>query len=119
MAREAVIVAGARTAVGKAKRGATRHTRPDEMGAAVVRELMRRVEGKLSAEEIDDVIIGCAIPESSQGLNLARIIALRAGLPDSVPGVTVNRFCSSGLQTIAMAAQGILAGTCDTVIAGG
>ncbi len=119
MAREAVIVAGARTAVGKAKRGATRHMRPDEMGAAVVRELMRRVEGKLSAEEIDDVIIGCAIPESSQGLNLARIIALRAGLPDSVPGVTVNRFCSSGLQTIAMAAQGILAGTCDTVIAGG
>ena len=119
MAREAVIVAGARTAVGKAKRGTTRHMRPDEMGAAVVKELMRRVEGKLTPEDIDDVIIGCAIPESSQGLNTARIIALRAGLPDSVPGVTVNRFCSSGLQTIAMAAESIIAGTNDTIIAGG
>ncbi len=119
MAREAVIVAGARTAVGKAKRGTTRHVRPDEMGAAVVRVLMRRVEGKLTAGDIDDVIMGCAIPESSQGLNMARIIALRAGLPDSVPGVTVNRFCSSGLQTIAMAAESVIAGTNDTIIAGG
>jgi acetyl-CoA acyltransferase len=93
--------------------------RPDEMGAAVVKELMRRVEGKLTPEDIDDVIIGCAIPESSQGLNMARIIALRAGLPDSVPGVTVNRFCSSGLQTIAMAAESIIAGTNDAIIAGG
>lgn len=117
--REAVIVAGARTAVGKAKRGTTRNLRPDEMGAAVVKELMRRVEGKLKPEDIDDVIIGCAIPESSQGLNMARIIALRAGLPDSIPGVTVNRFCSSGLQTIASAAESIIAGTNDVVIAGG
>lgn len=117
--REAVIVAGTRTAVGKARRGTTRHVRPDDMGAAVVRELMRCVEGRLAPADIDDVVIGCAIPESSQGLNLARLIALRAGLPESVPGVTVNRFCSSGLQTIAMAAESIIAGTNDAIIAGG
>jgi acetyl-CoA acyltransferase len=119
MTREAVIVAGARTAVGKAKRGTTKNLRPDEMGAAVVREVMHRTEGKLNPEEIDDVVIGCAIPESSQGMNLARIIALRAGLPDSVPAVTVNRFCSSGLQSIAMAAESIIAGRAESVIAGG
>ena len=119
MSREAVIVGGVRTAVGKARRGMAQHWRPDEMGAAVVREVLRRTEGKLNPEDVDDVIIGCALPESSQGLNMARVIALRAGLPDSVPAVTVNRFCSSGLQTVAMAAERILAGGAETIIAGG
>ncbi len=117
--REAVIVAGVRTAVGKSRRGATRNWRPDDMGAIVIRELMHRTEGKLDSTEIDDVIMGCAMPEASQGMNLARIISLNAGLPDYVPAVTVNRFCSSGLQTIAMAAERIIAGGADIIIAGG
>ena len=119
MQREAVIVAGARTAVGKSRRGAARNWRAEEMGAAVIRDLLGRVEGRLRPEDVDDVVIGCAIPEASQGLNMARVIALRAGLPESVPAVTVNRFCSSGLQAIAMAAERILAGGAETVIAGG
>lgn len=118
MIREAVIVAASRTAVGKSKRGVTRNTRSDEMAAAVIMELLRQAEG-LDPQEIDDVIIGCAMPEGAQGLNFARTIALRAGLPVEVPGMTVNRFCSSGLQTIAMAAERIIANGADVIIAGG
>ncbi|MDW8298737.1 MAG: acetyl-CoA C-acyltransferase [Anaerolineae bacterium] len=117
--REAVIVAATRTAVGKAKRGTTQNARADELAAAVIRELMRQVEGKLDPAQIDDVIIGCAMPEGSQGLNTARVIALRAGLPADVPAQTVNRFCASGLQTIASAAERIIAGGADVIIAGG
>jgi acetyl-CoA acyltransferase len=119
MTREAVIVAAARTAVGKAKRGVTRSARSDDMAAAVVQNLMQQTEGKLDPMDVDDVIIGCAMPEGSQGLNFARVIALRAGLPVDVPGQTVNRFCSSGLQSIAMAAERIIANGADTIIAGG
>jgi len=116
--REAVIVAAARTAVGKAKKGGLAATRPDEMAAEVIRDLLKRAEG-LNPAEIDDVILGCAFPEGEQGLNMARMVALRAGLPESVPGQTVNRFCSSGLQTIAHAANAIMAGQATTIIAGG
>ncbi len=116
--KEAVIVAAVRTAVGRAPNGMLRETRPDEMTAAVIVELTRRVPG-LKSEEIEDVIIGCAFPEGEQGLNMARAAALRAGLPHSVPGQTVNRFCSSGLQTIAMAAERIMSGFADVIIAGG
>jgi acetyl-CoA acyltransferase len=116
--REAVIVAGVRTAVGKAPRGSLRTTRPDDMAAAVIEDLLRRAPA-LPAETIDDVIMGCATPEGEQGTNVARIAALRAGLPYQVPAVTVNRFCSSGSQTIAMAAERIMAGMAETVIAGG
>jgi acetyl-CoA acyltransferase len=117
--REAVIVAGARTAVGKSKRGSTSSARSDEMAASVIRDLLRQTEGKLDPTEIDDVIIGCAMPEGGQGLNFARVIALRAGLPVEIPGQTVNRFCSSGLQTIASAAESIIANGADVIIAGG
>ena len=118
MTREAVIVAGSRTAVGKSKRGTTRNWRSDEMAAEVIMDLMRKVSA-LDPAEIDDVIIGCAMPEGAQGLNFARAIALRAGLPVETPGQTVNRFCSSGLQTIAMAAERIIANGADVIIAGG
>lgn len=117
--REAVIVAATRTAVGKAKRGSTATLRPETMGATVIQELLRQVDGKLSVEDIEDVSLGCAMPEGSQGLNVARIIALQAGLPSDVPAQTVNRFCSSGLQTIASAAERIIAGGADVIIAGG
>lgn len=117
--REAVIVAGTRTAVGKAVRGSTRNARSDDMAATVLKELMRQVDGRVSPEEIDDVVMGCAMPEGSQGMNFARVIALRAGLPITVPGQTVNRFCSSGLQTIAMAANSVMANEADVIIAGG
>jgi acetyl-CoA acyltransferase len=117
--REAVIVAASRTAVGRSKKGITRNVRSDDMAAAVIRDLMQQTDNKLDPQEIDDVIIGCAMPEGSQGLNFARVIALRAGLPVDVPGQTVNRFCSSGLQTIAMAAERIIANGADTIIAGG
>jgi acetyl-CoA acyltransferase len=119
MMREAVIVAASRTAVGKAKKGVTRNARSDEMAAVVIHDLMRQTNGKLDPNEIDDVILGCAMPEGSQGLNFARVIALRAGLPVEVPAQTVNRFCSSGLQTIAMAAERIIANGADVIIAGG
>ncbi len=119
MTHEAVIVEGVRTAVGKAKKGTTRNARPDEMMATVIGELMRRTEGALKPEEVDDVEIGCAMPEASQGLNIARQVALRAGLPVSVPGMTINRFCSSGLQSIASAAYRIMAGDAEVIIAGG
>ena len=117
--REAVIVAAARTAVGKAVRGSTRNARSDEMAAAVISDLMAKTAGKLDPAEVDDVIMGCAMPEGSQGMNFARVIALRAGLPVDTPGQTVNRFCSSGLQTIALAANSIIADQADVVIAGG
>lgn len=116
--REAVIVSAARTAVGKAPRGTLRTVRPDDMGAIVVKAAIERAPG-LDPREVEDVIIGCAMPEESQGMNLGRIVAQRAGLPDSVCGVTVNRFCASGLQTIAMAAQQIITGQFDVVVAGG
>ncbi|MBD0369689.1 MAG: acetyl-CoA C-acyltransferase [Pyrinomonadaceae bacterium] len=116
--REAVIVAGVRTAVGKAPRGSLRTTRPDDMAASVIKDLLRRVPA-LQPETIDDVIIGCATPEGEQGTNVARIASLRAGLSYEVPAVTVNRFCSSGSQTIAMAAERIMAGMADCIIAGG
>lgn len=116
--REAVIVAGVRTAVGKAPKGTLKDTRPDELGAAVIQELLNRTPG-LDPNQIDDVIMGCAFPEGEQGMNVARNIVLRAGLPTTVPGMTVNRYCSSGLQTIAIAAEKIMVGFADVVIAGG
>ena len=112
---DAVIVSGIRTAVGKAPRGALRTTRPDDMAAEVIRALAKN----LDPEAIDDVILGCATPEGESGTNVARIAALRAGLPVSVPAVTVNRFCSSGSQTIAYAAERIMAGMAEQIIAGG
>src|SRR5579859_5671346 len=118
MTREAVIVAGLRTAVGKAKRGTTQNWRSDEMAAAVIKALLARLPA-LDPALVDDVVIGCAMPESSQGLNFARSIALRAGLPVEIPAQTVNRFCSSGLQTIATAAERIIANGADIIIAGG
>ena len=115
---EAVIVAAVRTAVGKAPRGTLRTTRPDDMAAAVIGDLLKRLPG-LPPETIDDVILGCATPEAESGANVARIASLRAGLPHEVPAVTVNRFCSSGSQTIAMAAERIMAGMAECIIAGG
>ena len=115
---EAVIVAGLRTAVGKAPRGSLRTTRPDDMAAEVIRGLLAQ-NPQLDPATIDDVIIGCATPEGESGMNVARIAALRAGLPDSVPAATVNRFCSSGSQTIAQGAERIMAGMAETIIAGG
>jgi len=116
--REAVLVTAVRSAVGKAPRGALKDARPDELAAQVIRAALERTPG-LEPREVDDVILGCAMPEGEQGLNVARVAALRAGLPDSVPGVTVNRFCASGLQAIAMAAERILAGWAEVVVAGG
>jgi acetyl-CoA acyltransferase len=116
--RDAVVIAATRTAIGKAKRGSLANTRPDEMAGIVIKELMSRAEG-LDPTQVDDVIMGCAFPEGEQGLNVARLSALRAGLPDSISGETVNRFCSSGLQTIAHAAYPILAGQAEVIISGG
>ena len=116
---EAVIVAASRTAVGKAVRGKTKNARSDDMMATVIKDLMDKTDGKLDPSQIDDVVVGCAMPEGSQGMNFARVIALRAGLPVDIPGQTVNRFCSSGLQTIAMAANSIRVGEADVIIAGG
>jgi acetyl-CoA acyltransferase len=117
--REAVIVAAARTAVGKSKKGTTRNLRADDMAAAVIKDLLRQTDGKLDPHLIDDVVIGCAMPEGSQGLNFARSIGLLSGLPDDVAAQTVNRFCASGLQTIASAAERIVANGADVIIAGG
>ena len=116
--REAVIVSAVRTPVGKAPGGTLRTTRPDEMAAAVIKAALARAPG-VSPEDIDDVIVGCAMPEAEQGLNVARIASLRAGLPVSAAAVTVNRFCASGLQAIAYAAERIIAGGADAIIAGG
>lgn len=115
---DAYIVAATRTACGKANRGSLRFTWPDSLGGAVVKDLLERTPG-LKPEMVEDVIIGCAFPEASQGLNIARQIGILGGLPDSVPAVTVNRFCSSGLQSIAMAAERIMLGAADVIIAGG
>ena len=116
--KEAVIVDCVRTAVGKAGRGALRNTRPDDLAAFAMEGLLGRFP-QVSRDEIDDVILGCAMPEAESGVNVARIAALRAGLPDSTPGVTINRFCSSGLQSIAMAADRIRAGGAEVILAGG
>jgi acetyl-CoA acyltransferase len=115
---EAVIVSAVRTPVGKAPNGALRATRPDDMGAVVIKELLRRVPA-VDPGEVEDVILGCAMPEAEQGLNVARIASLRAGVPVSASAVTINRFCSSGLQSIASAAERIMAGFASTIIAGG
>lgn len=117
-AREAVIVEAVRTAIGKAKRGSLVSVRSDDMAAEVIQELIRRVE-KLDPEQIDDVILGCAFPEGEQGMNMARLVTMRAGLPDSVPAETINRFCSSGLQSIIHGVDAIMAGRVQVVIAGG
>jgi acetyl-CoA acyltransferase len=115
---DAVIVSAVRTPVGKAPNGALRTTRPDEMGAVVIKEVLHRVPA-LDPGEVEDVMLGCAMPEAEQGLNVARIASLRAGVPVSASAVTINRFCSSGLQSIASAAERIIAGFGSTVIAGG
>ena len=116
--KEAVVVSAVRTAVGKAPRGILKDTRPDDVAAIIIREALSRVPG-LKAEEVDDVVLGCAFPESDQGLNLARVVAMRAGFPNTVPGQTVNRFCSSGLQAIATAAYEIMVGATEVMVAGG
>ncbi len=118
MGREAVIVSGARTAVGRSKRGTLVNYRAEDMAAAVVREAWKRA-GDLDKSIVDDVVIGCAFPEGSQGLNVARPIAMNAGFPSSVPAMTVNRFCSSGLQSIAQSCERIIAGGADIIVAGG
>ncbi len=115
---EAVIVAATRTAVGKAFKGTLRNTRPDDLAATVLKELLRRTPG-LDPNDIEDVILGCAMPEGPQGMNVARIASLRAGLPISASAMTINRFCSSGLQAIALAAERIVAGFADVIVAGG
>ncbi|HSL99477.1 MAG TPA: acetyl-CoA C-acyltransferase [Candidatus Limnocylindria bacterium] len=115
---KAYIISSVRTAVGRAYRGSLKDTRPDDLGAIAVRGAIERI-ANLDPKQVDDVILGCAMPEGEQGMNVARICALKAGLPDSVSGMTINRFCSSGLQAIAMAAEKILAGFADIIVAGG
>ena len=115
---DAVIASAVRTPAGKAPKGTLRFTRPDEMASIVIKEALRRAPG-IEAAEVDDVILGCAMPEAEQGMNVARIASLRAGLPVESSAVTVNRFCSSGLQAIAFAAERIMCGTATTIVAGG
>jgi len=115
---DAVIIDCLRTAIGKAPRGSLRNTRPDDLAAIVIRRLLEKYPA-LARPEVDDVILGCAMPEAEAGMNMARLASMRAGLPDSVPGVTINRFCSSGLQSIAMAADRIRSGGAEIIIAGG
>jgi len=116
--KEAVIVAACRTAVGKAPQGMLKDTRPEYMGTAVLSDLIKRA-GNMDPMLIDDVIIGCTFPEATQGLNLGRVLVMSLGWPDRIPGMTVNRFCSSGLQAIAIGAEKIMCGYADVVIAGG
>ncbi|NCO69285.1 MAG: acetyl-CoA C-acyltransferase, partial [Acidobacteria bacterium] len=116
--REAVIVSYARTAIGRAKKGSLKDTRPEEFAAPVLKALLARTPG-LAAAAIDDVMLGCAMPEGEQGMNLARLVALRAGFPIEVPAATSNRFCSSGSQSIAWAADVIRSGNGDVIVAGG
>ncbi|WCR24942.1 acetyl-CoA C-acyltransferase [Paenibacillus thiaminolyticus] len=116
--KEAVIVSMARTPVGRAKKGSLAQTRAEDLGRIVLEEAVRRAPG-LNKSDVEDVILGCAMPEGEQGLNMARIISLYAGYPDTVPAVTINRFCASGLQSIAFAAERIMAGGAETIIAGG
>ena len=118
MTKEAVIVSAVRTPIGKAKRGGLATVRPDDLAALVIQALLARTPS-LDPAMIDDLVIGCAFPEGEQGMNMARMIGLRAGLPDTVPAETINRFCSSGVQSIAHAAYAILAGQIDIAIAGG
>ncbi len=118
MTHEAVIVSAVRTPVGKGKRGGLATVRPDELASEVVKRLLLNTPA-LDPKDVDDVILGCAFPEGEQGLNMARMVALRAGLPDSVPGETINRYCSSGIQSIAHAAYAIQSGQMDVAIAGG
>ena len=115
---DAIIASAARTPTGKAPKGTLRTTRPDEMAAAAIRESLRRASG-IDPAEVDDVILGCAMPEAEQGMNVARIASLRAGIPVQASAVTINRFCSSGLQSIAFAAERILCGSARTIVAGG
>src|ERR1700685_478633 len=116
--REAVIVSSVRTPVGKASKGVLRATRPDDLAAVVIKEAIARAGG-LDPKEIEDVILGCAMPEAEQGMNVARIASLRAGLPVETSALTINRFCSSGLQAIAMAAERIMSGGAEAIVAGG
>ena len=115
---DAVIVSAVRTAVGKAPNGALRGTRPDELAATAIAEALRRAPG-IDSAEVDDVIVGCAMPEAEQGMNVARIASLRAGIPVGASAVTINRFCSSGLQAIAFAAERVMCGFASTIVAGG
>src|SRR6266511_1112785 len=114
---EVVIVGAARTAIGKSPRGSLRNTRPDDLAAVAIRAAVERAG--VEPGSIEDLILGCAQPELEQGLNVARIAALRAGLPMGVPGLTVNRFCASGLEAIAIVAQRIACGSAETIVAGG
>ena len=116
--QEAYIIEAKRTAVGKSGRGSLAQVRPDDLGACVIKDILKKVPN-LKTEEIDDLVIGCSFPEAEQGMNMARVIALEAGLPIDVAGVTVNRFCSSGLQAISMAADRIRLGEADIMIGGG
>src|SRR5215469_1228562 len=115
---DAVIIDCLRTAVGKAGRGALKNTRPDDLAAVVIDALLARYP-QVDKGAIDDLILGCAMPEAESGMNVARVAAMRAGLPDSTPGVTINRFCSSGVQSIAMAADRIRGGGAEIILAGG
>src|ERR1700741_862092 len=116
--RDVVLVSSVRTPVGRAFKGALRATRPDELAAVAIKGALERVP-QLDAKEIEDVILGCAMPEAEQGMNVARIASLRAGLPVEVSALTINRFCSSGLQAIAMAAERIMSGGAEVIVAGG
>src|ERR1700730_13320887 len=116
--KEAVIASSVRTAVGKAYKGTLHATRPDDLAAIAISSAIGRVPG-LDPKEIEDVVLGCAMPEGEQGMNMARIASLRAGLPVECSAMTINRFCSSGLQSIAMAAERIMAGGAETIVAGG
>jgi acetyl-CoA acyltransferase len=115
--RKAYIVSAVRTPAGKAPKGTLKDTRPDELAALVIQEAVKRAG--IEPAEVEDVILGCAFPEAEQGMNVARVSLLRAGLPYSVPGITINRFCASGLQAIAMGAERIMLGSCDVIVAGG
>src|SRR5512138_77150 len=116
--KEVFIVSGARTPVGKAPSGKLRTARPDDLAALCFKEVLKRAPA-VTANQVDDVILGCAMPEGPQGMNIARIAGQRAALPDTVPGVTINRFCASGLEAIAIGAQRILSGMAEVIIAGG
>src|SRR5499433_3049145 len=116
--QDAVIVSATRTAVGRAPNGSLKTVRPDEMAAAVISESLARAPG-VQPSDVEDVILGCAMPEAEQGLNVARIASLRAGIPVSASAVTINRFCSSGLQAIAFAAERIMVGSARAIVAGG
>src|SRR3977135_3258869 len=116
--REVVVVSSVRTPVGRAFKGTLRATRPDELAAVAIKGALDRVP-QLDPNEIEDVILGCAMPEAEQGMNVARIASLRAGLPVEISAMTINRFCSSGLQAIAIGADRIATGACDVIVAGG